>query len=163
MKRPIALLFSVLISSIAYSQDSDQSTKQQDWGGRHRVIEGHIATHKAFPRQLIIGTNPPTDLKEYLAEVRNKIERSISLDNSVEAQRCSNSRADIEFEISADGTLGKVKIVISSGCMVTDQAAVRSIELAAPFPPFAAEMKQKADSIIVIKPIRFVQGKVSVW
>ncbi len=43
--------------------------------------------------------------------------------------------ADVEFSISADGTLNSVKIAKSSGDLAFDESVLRAIRRAAPFPP----------------------------
>ena len=43
--------------------------------------------------------------------------------------------ADVEFSISADGTLNSVKIAKPSGDSAFDESVLRAIRRAAPFPP----------------------------
>ena len=51
----------------------------------------------------------------------------------------------------ADGRVHEVTILDSSGIKILDDAAVRIVQLAAPFAPFPASLKQEADRIEIIR------------
>ena len=50
-----------------------------------------------------------------------------------------------------DGRIKRIDILASSGRTVLDQAAIRSVKLAAPFEPFPPELRDKADILEIIR------------
>jgi periplasmic protein TonB len=63
--------------------------------------------------------------------------------------------------ISPDGTLQDVAILQSSGHAVLDDAAVRIVRLAAPFPPFPDEMRREMDLLEIIRTWQFRRNHYS--
>lgn len=57
--------------------------------------------------------------------------------------------------LRADGSLHDIEVLQSSGHSFLDQAAMQSVRLAAPFAPFTAEMREKADILEIIRTWRF--------
>ncbi|MDA1073209.1 MAG: TonB family protein [Proteobacteria bacterium] len=57
--------------------------------------------------------------------------------------------------IRFDGTLEEVRILESSGVEALDQAALRTVRLAAPFQDFPVEMRQKYDQLEIIRTWQF--------
>lgn len=57
--------------------------------------------------------------------------------------------------IQASGEVKEIKVLSSSGYRFLDEAAIQSVRLAAPFTPFAGELKQKADVLEIIRTWRF--------
>ena len=58
--------------------------------------------------------------------------------------------------LNNDGSLkGGIKILKSSGHSFLDEAAIRSVQLAAPFSPFTGEMKQNIDILEIIRTWKF--------
>lgn len=64
----------------------------------------------------------------------------------------------IEVVIRADGNLQNVKISRSSGKTLLDDAAVRIVRLAAPFPAFSEALSKELDALNIVRTIRFSQG-----
>ncbi|HMR02007.1 MAG TPA: TonB family protein, partial [Candidatus Competibacter phosphatis] len=60
--------------------------------------------------------------------------------------------------IRADGSLREVRILRSSGNAELDRAARRIVELAAPYPPFPAELRRRVDLLRIESPWRFDPG-----
>jgi TolA protein len=56
--------------------------------------------------------------------------------------------ADVEFSISADGTLNGVKIAKSSGDGAFDESVVRAIRRAAPFPPPPDQFRTQFSDVV---------------
>ena len=57
--------------------------------------------------------------------------------------------------VTYDGTLKQVEILKSSGHKRLDEAALRIVRLAAPFPDFPAEMRQQYDQLEIIRTWKF--------
>ncbi|WP_144820773.1 energy transducer TonB [Marinobacter piscensis] len=56
-----------------------------------------------------------------------------------------------------DGTIKEVAILQSSGSRLLDDAAIRIVRMAAPFPPFPDEMRKKVDELEIIRTWSFQQ------
>lgn len=61
-------------------------------------------------------------------------------------------------DINADGSLGDVQVLRSSGHKVLDDAAKRIVKMAAPYPPLPAELKEKYDVLQISRVWRFLDG-----
>ncbi len=60
-----------------------------------------------------------------------------------------------------DGSIKRIEILSSSGKNVLDQAAIRSVKLAAPFAPFPSELREKADILEIIRTWQFRNNVLS--
>jgi protein TonB len=56
-----------------------------------------------------------------------------------------------------DGSLKEVLVVHSSGSTLLDDAAIRIVRLAAPYPPFPEEMSRNVDELEIIRTWSFQQ------
>ena len=54
-----------------------------------------------------------------------------------------------------DGSIKRIDVLASSGNGILDQAAIRSVKLAAPFDPFPEELRDKADILEIIRTWQF--------
>jgi len=57
--------------------------------------------------------------------------------------------------MNADGTVRNISIMRTSGHKVIDEAATRIVNLAAPFPPFPAEILKDADIMHITRTWEF--------
>jgi protein TonB len=60
-----------------------------------------------------------------------------------------------------DGSIKRIDVLSSSGKNVLDQAAIRSVKLAAPFAPFPSELREKADILEIIRTWQFRNNVLS--
>jgi protein TonB len=99
---------------------------------------------------------------EYLYEWRAKIERVGNL-NYPEEARLQKLHGDVLLlvAINADGSLREVQIRQSSGNKILDEAAMRIVRLAAPFPPLPPEVRKDTDVLEIIRTWQF--GKDNRW
>jgi periplasmic protein TonB len=63
--------------------------------------------------------------------------------------------------ISADGTLQEISVLTSSGHAVLDDAAIQSVRLSAPFPPFPAAMRRDWDVLQIERTWQFRRNAVT--
>lgn len=92
----------------------------------------------------------------YLNSWRERIEYIGNLNYPEEAQRQGIYGTLILLTvIRSDGSLEQVKVLRSSGRKVLDDAAIRIVQLAAPFQPFNAEMKKTTDVLEIIRILAF--------
>lgn len=60
--------------------------------------------------------------------------------------------------LNPDGSVNDIRILRSSGSRVLDEAAVRIVQLAAPFEPFPPDMRAQVDVLEIIRTWQFHQG-----
>ncbi|BBL69431.1 transporter TonB [Methylogaea oryzae] len=87
---------------------------------------------------------------------QDKIERVGNLNYPDEARRQSLSGSLLlSVGINKDGTIHSIKVRQSSGHVVLDDAAKRIVELAAPFAPFPAGLREEADVLVITRTWKF--------
>ena len=68
-------------------------------------------------------------------------------------------RVQLVVVLLADGTVKRIEVSKSSGSRVLDQAAVRSVQLAAPFNPFPKELRNR-DEIHIIRTWQYQSNNI---
>jgi protein TonB len=63
--------------------------------------------------------------------------------------------------VRSSGELEDVKLLESSGYAVLDEAALRIVRLAAPYPPFPPELQQTTDKLEIVRTWQFEQNPLS--
>ena len=92
----------------------------------------------------------------YLQSWRRKVE-AIGRLNYPDEARQRNIRGDLSVlvTIRPDGSLQAAKILRSSGHQILDDAALRIVRLAAPYPPFPVEMRRSTDLLEIVRSWQF--------
>lgn len=112
------------------------------------------------PRREFVGANAKNYVfARYVEDWAAKVEKIGNL-NYPEAARRHHIYGSLILTVSihSDGRLEKVEITRPSGSEVLDQAAVRIVELAAPYAPFSREMREQADIISISRTWRFTRS-----
>ncbi len=100
-------------------------------------------------------------LAQYELEWKRKIERVGNLNYPDEARRKKLSgQLVLVALINSDGSLEKVKIAKSSGHQVLDDAAMRIVELSAPFGALPKNVTQNYEQLSITRTWRFASDKV---
>ncbi len=60
--------------------------------------------------------------------------------------------------LKPDGSVADIRILRSSGARLLDEAAVRIVQLSAPFPPFPPELRSSVDILEIIRTWQFQRG-----
>ncbi|MBP9721778.1 MAG: energy transducer TonB [Gammaproteobacteria bacterium] len=99
---------------------------------------------------------------EYLTNWRNKIEY-FGNKYYPEAAIARNLSGEVLLSVAvkSNGTIEKVKVEKSSGIKILDEAAVQTVHIAAPFPPFDRNLKQSTDIIEIVRTWRFNKNNFS--
>jgi protein TonB len=63
--------------------------------------------------------------------------------------------------VRQDGSLEDVRVLSSSGYAVLDEAAIKTVRMAAPFAPFPAELRKTTDKLEIIRTWHFEQNRLS--
>ncbi len=116
------------------------------------------------PRHQFVGVTAKEDEAAlYVDGWIKKIENIGNKNYPVEARRRNISgELTLDVAIAANGTVYDIQIVTSSGYPVLDDAAMRIVRLAAPFPPFLDDMKKEADILHIVRRWQFDSGLHSV-
>lgn len=97
----------------------------------------------------------------YVDAWRSKVERVGNLNYPEDARRLALSgNLMLDVAIRADGSVEAVSVRRSSGVRLLDDAAVRIVELAAPFERFPREIRQEADILHITRTWRFNQNSL---
>ena len=92
----------------------------------------------------------------YMDAWRAKVERVGNLNYPEEARRrFISGNLVLDVALNSDGTINNVSVRRSSGHQVLDDAAVRIVELAAPFAPFPPDIRAETDVIHITRTWKF--------
>lgn len=96
---------------------------------------------------------------DYLDTWRQRIETLGNL-NYPEEARANSIHGSLRMLVSIrpDGSVQEVDILKSSGHPTLDDAAIRIVQLAAPFQPFPLEMRERMDLLEIIRTWKFEKG-----
>jgi protein TonB len=120
-------------------------------------LEASIArdweSYQQRPRRRFIGARTQEfRFARYLEDWRNKVERvgELNYPQAARDQRIYGSLV-VTVSIKADGSLERVDINRSSGQRILDAAALRIVQLAAPFSAFPADIARDTDIISITR------------
>ena len=100
----------------------------------------------------------------YMEAWRRKVERIGNLNYPREARELGLFGSLIlHVAVRSDGSLEGIRVVRSSGHEVLDQAAVRIVELAAPFAPFPPNIKRETDVLDITRTWQFQRNHELSW
>ncbi|MDD2768371.1 MAG: energy transducer TonB [Methylococcus sp.] len=90
---------------------------------------------------------------------QDKIERIGNLNYPEEARR-KNLTGSLLLAVALrpDGSVYKIQVRRSSGEQALDDAAMRIVQLAAPFAPFPVELREEADVLVITRTWKFLNG-----
>ena len=112
------------------------------------------------PKRAFVGANVKEyAFARYVEDWVAKVERVGNL-NYPEAARRQGIYGSLKLTVSihANGKLEKIEVDRSSGSKILDAAAVRIVELAAPYAPFPADMQKKADILSITRTWTFTRS-----
>jgi len=115
------------------------------------------------PRHMFL--NARTEEYKYAAYMdawRAKVERIGNLNYPEEAkQRHLTGNLLLDVALNADGTINNISIRRSSGQKILDDAAIRIVELAAPFAPFPPDIRIDTDVLHITRTWKFNESQLS--
>ncbi len=98
----------------------------------------------------------------YMDAWRAKIERIGNLNYPEEAKRRHlNGNLLLDVALKPDGSIQSVAVRRSSGQKILDDAAIRIVELAAPFAPFPPEIRADSDELHITRTWKFNESSLS--
>jgi len=123
-------------------------------------IAKDIETYQQRPKRRFVGARAEEyRLARYLEDWRAKVERVGNL-NYPEAARELKLYGSLLITVSirSDGTVESVEINRSSGQRVLDAAAVKIVEMSAPFAAFPPDIKRDTDVLAITRTWTFTKG-----
>ncbi|WP_295577414.1 energy transducer TonB [uncultured Lamprocystis sp.] len=100
----------------------------------------------------------------YLAAWARKVEQIGNLNYPQAAKdRRLHGSLILHVGVRADGTVEKIRIVRSSGHELLDQAAIKIVQLAAPYAPFPPDIAAETDVLDIIRTWQFLRGGKLGW
>ena len=111
------------------------------------------------PRVRRLNTSPSTmahDDAMYLDNWRRRIESVGNMNYPEEARQNNiNGSLTLLVVVNSDGSIVEIDILRSSGHAILDNAAIRIVQMAAPFQPFTNEMRKSTDHLEIIRTWKF--------
>lgn len=123
-------------------------------------IDQQMDEYQKRPRRKEYGVSAQGySFAQYVEDWRVKVERIGNL-NYPEAARRNRLYGSpiLTVNIHADGNIDSIEIYRSSGHKVLDAAAIKIVEMSAPFPPFTEEMRKKADILGITRTWNFTRS-----
>jgi protein TonB len=110
-------------------------------------------------RKVISASTKEHRFAQYLSSWRKKIERVGNLNYPDQARRDKlYGTVLLHVAVRANGSLEMIKVLRSSGKKILDDAAVRSVKLAAPYAAFPAEIRADIDILDITRTFQFRRG-----
>lgn len=123
-------------------------------------VDQQWSDYQKRPRRGEFGINAQGySFAQYVEDWRIKVERVGNL-NYPEAARRQGLYGSLVLTVSinADGSLESVEVYRSSGSKILDAAAMKIVEMAAPYPPFSQEMRNKVDILGITRTWTFTRS-----
>jgi protein TonB len=110
-------------------------------------------------RKWIMARTKEHNYAAYMEAWRQKVERVGNLNYPDEARRANLSgNLLLDVALRPDGSIDEIILRRSSGKKVLDDAAIRIVKLAAPFPRFPKRISQETDILHVQRTWQFQSG-----
>ena len=124
-------------------------------------IRQKLETRAQRPRRKFISASTKEyRYAAYMEAWRAKVERVGNLNYPEAARRRKLSGSLLlEVALNADGTINEIMIRRSSGEKILDDAAIRIVELAAPYAPFPQKIKQETGVLHIIRTWQFMDNQ----
>ncbi|MGV7235834.1 MAG: energy transducer TonB [Nitrosomonadaceae bacterium] len=148
-------------STLVYGSDKYHKLNEQKESETTAKLEEEIRiAHeelKLRPRQIFISARTQErKYANYMSEWDRKVERVGNLNYPDHVRREGISgKLIMDVTLNADGTVQEISILRGSGHPVIDEAAVRIVNLAAPFHPFPPDILKDADILHITKILEF--------
>jgi len=98
----------------------------------------------------------------YMDAWRKKVERVGNINYPEQARKLNmNGAVVLDVEINPDGSVLAVSIIRRSGQKVLDDAAVRSVRLAAPYDPFPPDIRKEVDIMHITRTWQYTRTSLS--
>jgi protein TonB len=118
-----------------------------------------VNTSKKLRRKAINASTQEFKYATYLEAWRKKVERIGNLNYPDEAKsKKLYGNLMLHVAIKADGDVEQIRLVRSSGHKILDDAAIRIVELAAPYAPLPPDIREDVDVLDITRTWQFLSG-----
>ncbi len=148
-------------SKIKNSNTISIQQQRRDIASLQAEIRKITQAYAKRPREIALTASTKEAVEAgYLAQWVRKIEHIGNLNYPAEAEvnKISGSLL-VNVRINAEGNIIDINISRPSGYSILDQAARRIVNLAGPFAPFPAKLREKADQIVIVRTWDFKSNK----
>jgi len=124
-------------------------------------VAKELDAYQKRPKRRFVGARAEEyRFARYVEDWRLKVERIGNL-NYPEAARQMKLYGSLLLSVSirADGTLDNVEVTRSSGQRVLDAAAVKIVEMGAPYSPLPADIRRDTDVLVITRTWSFTKGE----
>jgi protein TonB len=129
-----------------------------------RIQHSSVAYANRPRRKAISASTREYKYANYLEAWRRKVERVGNLNYPDEAKRHKMyGNLILHAAVRADGSVERVRVLRSSGFEVLDEAAVRIVELAAPYAPFPPDIRTETDILDITRTWQFLSSNRLGW
>ena len=142
-------------------QGTSQESLEQTLASLQAQLDIHREAYAQRPRKYTISSASTRVARDaaYLDAWRRKIE---AIGNFNYPQQASSNgiygQLRLLVALFPDGRVSEVRILSSSGHTILDDAAIRIVQLAAPFDPFPTEMREEVDILEIVRTWQFHQS-----
>ena len=111
-------------------------------------------------RKFISASTKEYEYATYMDAWRRKVERVGNLNYPEEARRLNLSGSlRLDVALNKDGTINEITLRKSSGEKLLDNAAIKIVELAAPYAPFPKNIEDQIDILHILRTWQFINNK----
>ncbi len=131
----------------------------------NQELERKSAAYANRPRRKAISASTAEyKYAAYLNAWRRKVERIGNLNYPDEARRKKlYGNLVLHVAVQADGSIANIRILHSSGETVLDEAAIRIVQLSAPFAPFPRDIRAETDVLDITRTWQFLSSNRLGW
>jgi protein TonB len=124
-------------------------------------LSKEFSAYQERPRKQFVGARAQEDrFARYVEDWRGKIERVGNLNYPDEARRQKlYGTLVLTVSVRRDGSVDSIEVNRSSGFRLLDQAAIRIVELAAPFSRFPPDIAKDTDILAITRTWSFTTGE----
>jgi len=142
-------------------QGTSQNSLEQTLASLQAQLDIHREAYAQRPRKYTISSASTRQARDalYLDGWRRKIEAIGNLNYPQQASAAGiYGQLRLLVALFPDGRVSEVRILSSSGQVVLDDAAIRIVQLAAPFDPFPQDMREEVDILEIVRTWQFHQS-----
>lgn len=123
----------------------------------NQEINQSMQAYAKRPKQVYVSARTQEfKYANYMAEWVKKVERVGNLNYPDAARREGVSgKLLLDVALNPDGSVRNITVLKTSGHAAIDEAAIRIVNLAAPYPPFSPEISQEADVLHITRTWEF--------
>jgi protein TonB len=140
---------------------ADLAARSLEMARLRAELSKEFSAYQERPRKAFVGARAAEyRFARYVEDWRSKIERVGNLNYPDEARRQRlYGTLQLTVSVRRDGTVYSIEINRSSGFKLLDQAAIRIVELAAPFAAFPADISKDTDILAITRTWSFTTAE----